>query len=107
MATSLTCWRCGACFERFHDGGGTARPDTGQVTHATTMSGHREHVRFDCRPAALMTVVDEQRWIGTARRRTAVSWFPVGRDAMFHHVGVLTRGTPHREEGHDARRYPA
>jgi hypothetical protein len=40
------------------------------------MQGHREDVRFDCRPAALMTVVDEKRLIGTARMRTAVPLFP-------------------------------
>jgi hypothetical protein len=74
--------------------------DTGHVTNATAIQGHLEHLLCDFRDATMMAAVDEQRVIRTARMLTAVPWFPLGSDAMFHHLGVLTRGTTNLEEGH-------
>jgi hypothetical protein len=81
--------------------------DTGHVTHATAIQGHLEQLRCDVRDATMMAVVDENRVIRTARRRTAGPWFPWGSDSMFHHLGVLTRGTTHLEEGHGDLHYRA
>jgi hypothetical protein len=81
--------------------------DTGHVTNATAIQGHLEHVLFDFRQATMMAVVDEKRVIRTARMLTAVPWFPLGGDAMFHHLGVLTRGTANLEEGRGDLRYQA
>jgi hypothetical protein len=53
-----------------------------------------------------MTIFDEKRLRRTARLLTAVPLFPLGCDAMFNHVGVLTSGTTNLEEGHGALRYP-
>ena len=55
----------------------------------------------------MMAVVDEKRLIRPAGLRTAVPVFPLGGDAMFHHIGVLTRGTANLEEGHGDLRYQA
>ena len=107
MAQSLTCWSCGAFFERVNDGGGTDRQDTGHVTHATAIPGHLENVLCDFRHAAMMTVVDQKRLIGTARMLTAVPLFPLGRASMLNHVGVLTSRTTNLEEGHGDLRYSA
>jgi hypothetical protein len=81
--------------------------DTGNVTNATAMQGHLENLLFDFRHAAMMTVFDEKRLIGTARMLTAVPLFPLGSAAVFNHVGVLTSRTTNLEEGHGDLRYPA
>ena len=81
--------------------------DTGHVTNATAMQGHLEHVLCDVRHAAMMTLVDETRVIRTAGMLTTVPLFPLGGDAMCHHIGVLTRGTTNPEEGHGDLRYQA
>jgi hypothetical protein len=75
--------------------------DPGHITNATAIQGHLKNVLFDFRHASMMTVFDKKRLIGTARIRTAVPLFPLGRDSMFNHVGVLTRRTTNLEEGHD------
>jgi hypothetical protein len=81
--------------------------DTGNVTNATSIQGHLENFLFDFRRATMMAVVDEKRLIRTARMLTAVPWFPLGGDSMFHHLGVLTRGTTNLEEGHGDLHYLA
>jgi hypothetical protein len=79
--------------------------DTGHVTNATAIQGHLENVLFDCRHAALMTVVDEKRLRRTVGMLTAITLFPLGGDAMFNHIHVLTSGTTNPEEGHDDLHY--
>ena len=81
--------------------------DTCNVTNATAIQGHLENWLVDFRQATMMAVVDETRLIRPAGLRTAVPVFPLGGDAMFHHIGVLTRGTANLEEGHGALRYQA
>jgi hypothetical protein len=81
--------------------------DMGNVTNATAIQGHLENVLFDFRHAAIMSVFNKKRLIRTARMLTAVTLFPLGRDSMFNHVGVLTSGTTNLEEGHGDLRYPA
>lgn len=81
--------------------------DTGNITNATAMQGHLENLLFDFRHAAMMTVFNKKRLIGTARMHTAVPLFPLGSASMFHHVGVLTSRTPNLEEGHGDLRYSA
>jgi hypothetical protein len=81
--------------------------DTGNVTNTTPIQGHLENLLFDFRHAAMMTVVDQKRLRWTARMLTAVPLFPLGRDAMLNHVGVLTRGAANLEEGHGHLRYSA
>jgi hypothetical protein len=80
---------------------------TGNVTNATAIQGHLKNVLFDFRHASLMTVFNKKclRW--TARMLTAVPLFPLGSDAMFNHVGVLTSRTTNLEEGHDGLRHSA
>ena len=66
--------------------------DTGNITKATAIQGQLENVLCDFRQAALMSVCDEKRLIGTARMLTAVPLFPLSRDAMFHHFGMWAAG---------------
>ena len=107
MAKSLMCWSGGSFFECFNDGGGTDVQDTGTVTHATAIQGHRKDLRFDFRHATPMTVFDKKRLRGTALMLTAVPLFPWRSDAMLNHVGVLTSRTTYLEEGHDDLRHSA
>ena len=81
--------------------------DTGNVTNATAIQGHLKNVLFDFRHAALMTVFDKKRLLGTARMLTAVPLFPLGRASMLNHVGVLTSRTTNLEEGRDDLRHSA
>ena len=81
--------------------------DTCNVTNATSIQGHLENLLFDFRQATIMAVVDEKRLVRTAGMLTAVPLFPLGRDSMFHHVGVLTSRTTNLEEGHGDLRYQA
>jgi hypothetical protein len=81
--------------------------DTGHVTHATAIQGHLENLLCDFRQATMMAVVDEKRLIRTARMLTVVPLFPLGGDSLFHHLGVLTRGTANLEEGHGDLQYLA
>jgi hypothetical protein len=55
----------------------------------------------------MMAVVDEKRLTRTAGLLTAVPLFPLGGDSMFHHIGVLTRGTANLAEVHGDLRYQA
>jgi len=80
---------------------------TGNIANATAIQAHLENLLFDFRLAAMVTVLDEKRLRWTAGMLTAVPLFPLGGDPMFNHVGVLTRGTAHLEEGHGNLRYPA
>jgi hypothetical protein len=79
----------------------------GHVTNATAIQGHLKNVLFDFRHAALMTLFDKKRLIGTARMHTAVPLFPLGSHSMFHHIGVLTSRTTNPEEGYDDLRHSA
>jgi hypothetical protein len=81
--------------------------DTGHVTNATAIQGHLGDLLCDFRYATMMAVVDEKRLIRTARMLTAAPLFPLGGDSMFHHIGVLTRGTTNLEEGHGDLQYLA
>jgi len=81
--------------------------DTGNVTNATAIQGHLNNLLFDFRYASMMTVFDKKRLRRTARMLTAVPLFPLGGDSMFHHIGVLTRGTTNLEEGHGDLQYLA
>jgi hypothetical protein len=81
--------------------------DTGDVTNPTAIQGHLKNLLFDLRHAALMTVFDKKRLRGTAWMLTAVPLFPLGRDSMFNHVGVLTSRTTNLQEGHDDLRHSA
>ena len=81
--------------------------DTGNVTNATAIQGHLKNLLFDFRHAAMMTVFDKKRLIGTARMLTAVPLFPLGSGSMFNHIGVLTSRTTNLEEGHGDLRYSA
>lgn len=81
--------------------------DTGNVTNPTAMQGHLQNGLFDFRHAALLTVFDKKRWRGTAWMLTAVPLFPLGREAMFHPVSVLTSRTTNLQAGHDELRHSA
>ena len=107
MASLLMCWSGGAGVSRVHDGGGTAGQDTGHVTKAPSMPGHLEPWRCDFRQATMMAVVDEPRVRRTAGMLTAGPVFPWGGDALFPHIGVLTRRPAKLEDGHGDLRDPA
>lgn len=81
--------------------------DPCKVTNATAIQGHLEHWLFDFRHATIMAGVDEKRLVRTAGMLTAVPLLPLGCDAMFNHLGVLTCGTAKLEEGPGDLRYPA
>lgn len=106
-AAALTCWRGGAFCECRHDGGGTHGQDTGTVATTTAMQGPLEHGLGACRHAPLVTVRDQQCWVGTAGSLPAVPLCPWGGDPLCHHVDVLTTGTMPLVAGHGDRRYLA
>src|SRR6266850_1116391 len=59
MAGWWRCWSGGACLSRVNDGGGAAVQHPGHVAHATALQGHLEPLRCAFRPAAMVTVLDE------------------------------------------------
>ena len=69
--------------------------------------GISEPWRCDFRQATMMAVVDEPRVRRTAGMLTAGPVFPWGGDALFPHIGVLTRRPAKLEDDHGDLRDPA